>query len=212
MRKPRLYKSRDPEAVKQALLDAVGAILKENGHQGLGVNRVSLRAHINKGLIYWYYTSYNHLVKTYIKGKDFWRPIFEKFQLREPPKEEELPGYITAIFQEQFQCFFGDKEMQKLILWQVSEPNPLLKEVSDERELEGAKIMALTDPHFKDSEIDFRSVVGLVLGGIYNMVWHASNNKSTVIGIDINNERDREKFRKAIGHVITAVWKLAEKV
>ncbi|KRT15918.1 hypothetical protein ASU31_10425 [Pedobacter ginsenosidimutans] len=204
------YKSRDPEITKQLLVDTVGVILTEEGYKGLGVNKIGIRAGVNKKLIYWYFTSYNNLLKTYIRGRDFWKPIFEKFRLTKKPKEHELPGYISAIFKEQFHHFLTNAEMQKMIQWQVSESHPLLKEISDEREAQGDPIAKLTDPHFKDSGISFRAVLALVLGGIYYTVWHAGTNKSKVCGVDINEERDKVAFEKAIGQVIEAVWKLAE--
>lgn len=204
------YKSRDPEITKQLLVDTVGQILTEKGYQGLGVNRIAGQAGVHKKLIYWYFSSYNNLLKTYINGRDFWKPVFEKFNGLQQPEEVELPGYISSIFELQFQHFLDNPEMQKLIQWQVSESHPLLKEISDDREAKGDPIARLTDPHFEDTGINFRAVLALVLGGIYYVVWHAGTNKSKVCGIDINDEKDKADFEKAIGQVITAIWKLAE--
>ncbi|MFI5452194.1 TetR/AcrR family transcriptional regulator [Pedobacter sp. UC225_61] len=205
------YKSRDPEITKQLLVDTVGEILTEQGFQGLGVNKVGYRAGVNKKLIYWYFDSYNNLLKKYIWGRDFWKPVFDKFRLRKQPKAEEMGGYISDIFQEQFKCFFGNQELQNMILWQISEANPLLREISEEREKQAEPIANLTDPHFEGSDINFRAVLALVLGGIYYVVCHAKNNRSKVCGIDINNERDRVAFEKAIRQVIEAVWEKAGK-
>ncbi|RZK67637.1 MAG: hypothetical protein EOO92_24055 [Pedobacter sp.] len=157
-------------------------------------------------MIYWYFNSYNNLVKTYINGRDFWRPVLDRSGSDEQLDEQELPDYISDIFQEQFNAFFNDPELQKMILWQVSEPNPLLREISDERESQADPIIKLTDAHFDGSNINFRAVLALMLGGIYYVVWHASTNRSKICGIDINDERDREALQKAIRQVIEAVW------
>lgn len=207
--KKRPYKRRNPELTKQALVDTVGAILTEQGHQGLGVNKIGLRAGVSKKMIYWYFDSYNHLLKAYIQARDFWRPVFERFRLVKPPEQQELPDYISDIFQKQFNCFYDNPELQKMILWQISESNAVLRKISEEREAQAEPIVKLTDPHFQESDINFRAVLALMLGGIYYVVWHASTNKSKVCGIDINNERDRAALQKAIRQVIHAVWKSA---
>lgn len=210
MVKKRPYRRRDPEATKQVLVDAVGKILAERGHQGLGVNKVANLAGVSKKMIYWYFTSYNSLLKTYIKGRDFWKPVFERFGSAKKPNTKEMPGYISDIFQEQFNCFYNNPELQKMILWQVSESHPLLREISQEREAQAEPIAKLTDEHFKDSEVNFRAVLALMLGGIYYVVWHASTSNSKICGIDINEERDRLALQKAIRQVIDAVWTSAE--
>ena len=206
----RPYKPRDPEATKKSLVDTVGIVLTQHGHQGLGVNKIALFAGVSKKMIYWYFSSYNNLLKAYIKGKDFWRPALNRFSSDEPPETQELPGYISDIFQDQFNTFFNDPELQKMILWQISESNPLLKEISDEREAQADPIIKLTDLHFHGSSINFRAVLALMLGGIYYVVWHANSNKSKICGIDINDERDRAALQKAIRQVIDAVWKAAD--
>jgi len=206
----RPYKPRDPEGTKQLLVNTVGVVLTQQGHQGLGLNKIALLAGVNKKMIYWYFSSYNNLLKTYIKGRDFWNPVFERFVSAKPPTTADLPAYISDIFQEQFTSFYNNPELQKMILWQVSEANPLLREISEEREAQAEPIAKLSDPHFSGSSINFRAVLALMLGGIYYVVWHASTNKSKICGIDINNERERAAFQKTIQQVIDAVWKATE--
>lgn len=199
-----------PETTKQLIIRAVGEILQEQGWQGLGVNKIAYRAGVDKKMIYWHFESYNNLLKTYIKSRDFWEPVLERFSSTEPLDATGLMDYISDVFQEQFSSFYNNVELQKMILWQITEPNPLLRVISDDREDLAEPIAKLTDSHFQDSDINFRAVLALIMGGIYYVIWHARTNKSKVCGIDINNERDRRALQKAIHQVIDAVWKLAE--
>ncbi len=205
------YKPRDKEGTMQLLIDAVGLILKEDGYQGLGVNKVALRAGVHKKNIYNYFGSYNNMLKSYIRSKDFWNPVFEKFHLSDSPKGDEVHQYIRSIFQEQFKYFFSEQEMQEFIHWQVSQPNALLREISEEREYQGAKIAKLTVPHFADSGVSLRAVLALILGGIYYVVWHADKNKSVVCGLDINEPKQREELIETIGQLIDWTWEAAAK-
>jgi len=206
-----LYKPRDKEETRQRLIDAISDIIRESGYKGLGVNKVALRAGVHKKNIYTIFGSYNNLLKTYIRSKDFWTPVFEKFQLSDSPKGDELQDYLKCIFQEQFKYFFSEKEMQAFIHWQISEPNTLLRQISQEREEQGAQIASLTADHFKGTGISMRSVLALILGGIYYIVWHADKNKSVVCGLDINEQKQREELIETIGMLIDWTWEAAAK-
>jgi AcrR family transcriptional regulator len=193
------------------LIDAVGEILKEKGYAGLGINRIALRAGVSKELIYRYYEGVNNLVKTYIHSKDYWLPLFDQIRLDAAlvKGEQEVLEIFISLFQEQFRFFFKEPEMQKFILWQISEINPLMRSISEKRESEGAKLLALTEDHFRDSGINFKVVAALLLGGIYYVVLHASANKSTVAGIDANLERDREEILRTIEQILNWAWEAA---
>ncbi|MNJ87505.1 Bacterial regulatory protein, tetR family [compost metagenome] len=200
-----------PETTKELLVRAVGEIMEEEGWQGLGVNKIALRAGVDKKMIYWYFESYNNLLKTYIKSQDFWEPVFRDFEINPVPGNKEIPKFITSIFKYQFNSFYTDRIMQAFIHWQISEPNTLLKDISEERELNGSKIAALADPHFEDSGFNFRAVLALMLGGIYYLVWHSRQNGSTVCGIDINKTEDREAVVRSLGQIVDLIWEAAEK-
>jgi AcrR family transcriptional regulator len=199
------------ETSKELLVRAVGEILREEGWQGLGVNKIAFRAGVDKKMIYWCFESYNNLLKAYLKSQDFWEPVFSDFKVSPPLEDNEIPKFIASILQYQFHTFSADPIMQALIHWQISEPNSVLKEVSEEREINGSQIAALADPHFAGSAYNFRAILSLMLGGIYYIVWHAKNNGTTVCGIDINKYQDREDLVRSLGQLIDLVWDAAER-
>lgn len=213
MDKPRSgrYPRRNAAETRRLLISSVGEILKEQGYLGLSVTNVARRARVDKKNIYNYFGTYEGLIKEYIMGKDFWQPVFEKFELSGTASGEELRDFLKDVFQEQFRYFFSNEEMQKFIFWQVAEPNSLLSEISQQREVHAEEIASLTDPHFEGSGISLRAVLALILGGIYYIVWHSRNNRSVVIGMDINLQRDREELIKTISQLIELVWEAAGK-
>jgi len=202
---------RNREETIRRLLATVGDILKEKGYAGLGVNKISARAGVHKKLIYYYFGSLNELVKAYIRQKDYWLPLFDAFQWPATLEKDDVKALFVDLLEEQFRFFYQEPEMQKLILWQISDVSPLMRHISEMRELEGAKFLALTDPYFEIAEVDFRSVVALLVGGIYYIVLHACHNKSSVCGIDINKEQDYAKLLKTIRQILNWSWSTAPK-
>jgi len=201
---------RNREQTIEKLLAAVGELLQEKGYTALGVNRIAARAGVNKKLIYYYFGGLNPMIKEYIRRKDYWLPLFDSFEWREELDRAKVEGLFESFLEEQFRFFFVEPEMQKLILWQISEANPLMRGISEARETEGAKFLGLTDPYFKGSEVDFRSVIALLVGGIYYIVLHAKHNKSSVCGIDVNREKDYKVLLKTIRQVLQWVWGTAK--
>jgi len=164
----------------------------------------------NKGIIIYHYKNLNDLLKTYIRQKDYWPRFFEKFKLDGQPEEAEIKRLFTELMQENLKLLQVTPEMQKIILWQISEVSPMLKSVSEEREKEGANVIALATPFFAGSDVNFNAVLALILGGSYYLVLHNETNKSTVCGIDINHDRDREQVLRTIGQIISWAFEKAK--
>jgi hypothetical protein len=199
----RRIRSRDKDATMQQFRDAIGDILRKEGHKGLKVNKIARHTGKDKTLIARYFTDLIGLQRAYVTEKDYWIPIFERFVLTDVDGVAEIKETFVTLMQENFDFFCSNSEMQNIILWQISEENELMTDISNAREAYGERLFSLTDPTFKGSDVNFRAVIGLLLGGIYYMVLHAGTNKSTVCGIDLNSESDKLEILKTIEQVIT---------
>lgn len=204
MATPRLRtRTRNKDLTIRQLIDSIGEILRAEGFNGLRVNRIARHTGKDKSLIARYFTDLAGLLRAYIKEKDYWIPIFERFVLTEVDGVSEIKETFVTLMQENFDFFSTNSEMQNIILWQISEENDLMTDISNAREEHGERLFRLTDPTFEGSDVNFRAVIGLLLGGIYYMVLHAETNKSKVCGIDLNIESDKLEILKTIEQVIT---------
>jgi AcrR family transcriptional regulator len=195
-------KIRDGERTQRELLNAIGEILMECGYTGLRVNKIARHVGKDKSAIRHHFGRLVDLEKAYIREKDYWLPFFERFQLGENPSKVEIKKIFTELMQENFQSFLTNPEMQKIILWQISETNPLMRSISEAREESGDRLLSKASPYFIPSGTSFKAVIALLLGGIYYLVLHAATNKSTVCGIDVNRESDRKTIVKTVGEII----------
>lgn len=156
----------------------------------------------NKDIIRYHYSNLNQLLRTYIRQKDYWPRFFERFEACQPQDEAEIKRLFIELMQDNLKLLQVTPEMQKIILWQISEESAMLKNVSEEREAAGAKVMDIAAPHFAGTDVNFNAVLSLILGGTYYLVLHNATNKSTVCGIDITRPRDRDAVLKTIGQFI----------
>lgn len=205
-RRKKEIKARDADRTKEDLLWATGEIMAGDGFRAINASRIAGQVNIHRKNISNNFGSLNGMLATYIKRKDYWNRAFERYVLPLGASDDDVREMFIELMQSNFEFFGSDREMQQVILWQISETNPLMQSVSEKREKSGAILLACTDRHFESSAIGFREIMALLLGGIYYLVLHARFNKSTVCGIDINNERDRQRVLKAIRYLIELVW------
>lgn len=132
MGEPKIRTEKDREATENALLQAIGELVAENGFEKLGVNAVAARAGISKMLIYRYFDSLDGLIAAYIRKRDFWinyRP--------ELPKKKHLADFLKRMFREQIGRLRSDTTLRRLYRWELSGNNALIAELRGQREATG---------------------------------------------------------------------------
>lgn len=205
-------KHRNKEQTKRKLLQAVGEIIIEKGYSGLGVNKIANKAGVDKKLIYRYFGDGNTLVETYILEKDYWLGFADKLQefndIKTPDQAKEI---ISAMLERQFTFLYEEEAMQHMVLEELTSKSPLMASICNIRGNIGASLLKHTDPHFKDSEVNFRAVSALLVSGIYYLVLQAKINGGTICGIDINGTEGREEITKTIRHIIEWAYEAPEK-
>jgi AcrR family transcriptional regulator len=210
-RPKKAFRERDKEATKRKLITAVGQIIKTIGYTGLGVNKVAKEAGVSKSLIYKYFTDLNGLIETYMKERDYWLILTTRFkELFANRGERSEADIMGSIMEEEVNFMYAEKEMQHLIYWQISESSDFLRSISNARESMAGDIFKMTDTHFEDTDVNFRAVCALLLGGNYYAILHAVTNGSTVCELDMNKDADRQEIIRTIKQIISWAYKVAD--
>ena len=199
---------RDREKTMQKLINAVGEIIKTEGYTALGVNKIAKKAEVNKKLIYRYFdNNVNNLIETYVKAKDYWIGLSENMEaivkLADINRGKEL---VKHLLKTQLNFFYAEEEMQKVILWEVTERNKMIKDISMKREDFGEEVFKLIGPHFNDGDTDIRAVMALQVAGIYYLVLQAKANGNPFCGIDINEQQGMDRILNALDKVADFVY------
>lgn len=199
---------KNSDLTKRKLIDAVGEIFRTEGHAGLGVRKVARVAGVDKKLIYRYFKNdFNNLLEEYILETDYWMSFADKVQ-ELIDRQSSTQKLITNLLQNQFRYFYLDKQMQKLILWEVSTDSPLMRSIHNARERTGEKLLELADQHFVGTNVNFRAIAGLLVGGIYYTILHTRFNGGVFSDIDLSTEKGREEMVKAIEMIVN--WAFTE--
>lgn len=191
---------RDKEKTKQKLLAAVGKILRVKGYSGLKVSKIAAVAGFDKKLIYEYFGSTDKLVDEYIKSQDYWTKFNQTEEVDLSDGGKELSK--TAVLN-QFENLKKNKELQKIILWELSESKPILRKLVEQREEVGDVLFQhITDPHFGENATRYRAIMALIISGAYYLNLYTGYNANKFCGIDMKTDEGRAEIEKAIVELI----------
>ncbi len=195
---------RNKERTKQKLLDAVGEILRTEGHAKLGVNNIANRAGVSKKLIYRYFEDVDNLVETYVKQKDYWLALNDGMSGLIESNSHDFGKELAGSFLENlFMHLEHLPETQKVILWEISEKSKIMKDISEVRETMGNELFKMTDPYFEGSDVDLRAAYAIMLGGIYYLNLHANATGGTFCEIDTKSDIGKARVSKMLRMLIS---------
>lgn len=204
-RKPASGTFRNTERSKQKFLSAVGKILKTKGYAGLKVNNIAQLAGVDKKMIYNYFGSLDGLIDEYIATQDFWSNI--AVDMAHTPINDGGKEFSKEIFLSQYDYLSKNKELQKVLLWRLSEERKSLRKLTDEQEESGERLFSqITDPHFGEHAEKFRAVSAVLVAGIYYLNMYAEHNGSVFSGIDLKTDDGRNAVKEAVTFLIDKTY------
>ena len=193
----------DKERSKLKLINAVGKVLRDKGYTGLTATNIAKSAGLSRRLITIYFDSVDDLIETYVRNKDYWTAASGNVsEMMQENKDSDIKKIIDHLLQNQLDYFYNNPEMQKIILWEISQKTKIMYEVCEDRERLGFKVFELADHEFKDSTTDIRAVTALLVAGIYYMVLHAKSTDTLFCDIDINQPEGMQRIKKAIHTIL----------
>lgn len=196
---------KNKERTKKRFLDAVGKLLKSKGYSALKVNAIASVAGLDKKLIYDYFGGTDRLIDEYVSTQDFWSNV--QYEEKDVDLKDGGQSLSKALLLAQFDYVFKNRELQKIILWGLSEKRKSLKRLADNREKEGEVVFqAICDPHFGDKATLYRAITALLVSGIYYLDIYASSNNNTFCGLDLTKQEGRKAVQDAISFVIDKAY------
>lgn len=199
---------RDKSRTKNRLIDAVGEVLKSQGFPALNAKNIADVAGVNKRLIWTYFGGVDTLIEKYVEKNEFWQEGIsnELFNSLLTKVEDLDRDKMFFLLKNHFKKLHKDIALQKLITWEISEENKILRKIADKREELGRQLFDLIKDRFSDSSVDIEAVIAILLGGSYYLNLHSKTNGSLFCGIDVNTEEGSDRILKAIEFIINIAY------
>lgn len=200
-RKPAGGKIRNTERSKKKFLAAVGKILKTQGYSRLKINDIAKVAGVDKKMIYSYFGGLDGLIDEYIRTQDFWSNV--KPELTPLLVADGGKTFAKELFMSQFDYLANNKELQKLLLWRLSEERKSLRKLTEDQEASGELLFThVSDPYFGKNAEKFRAVSAILAAGMYYLNMYAEVNGSIFSGIDLKTESGRSAIKDAVSFIM----------
>lgn len=204
-RKPADGAIRNTERSKKKFFSAVGKILKTKGYAGLKINDIAKVAGVDKKMIYTYFGGLDGLIDEYVRTQDFWSNVHADSAPK--PFDDGGKAFSKELFLLQFDYVCKNKELQKVLLWRLSEERKSLRKLTDEQEENGELLFSqITDPHFGEHAEKFRAVSAVLVAGMYYLNMYAEHNGSIFSGIDLKTEDGRKAIKEAVSFLIDQTY------
>lgn len=199
--------SNDKERSTLKLIEAVGTVIKNEGYTGLTATNIARVAGLNRRLITLYFGTIDNLIETYVRSKDYWIAASgDAVELIKKYTGENTKPILDKLLQNQLDYFFNEEEMQKIVLWQISQSTQIMKDVSEERELLSRDFFKLSDRELEGKDTDLRAVSALLVAGIYYLVLHAKSTDTLFCEIDLNTTEGMVRIKKAISLILDQTY------
>lgn len=191
------------------LIQAVGIVLKNKGYTGLTVSNITAEAGVDRKLVSVYFGSVNNLIETYIKGKNYWDTINESaINLLTTAPETSTRLILENLLLTQLEHFTNDEEMQKIVLWQISENTELMAHVTANREEIYPLLFPKADQELKDQQVDLRAISSILVAGIYYLVLHTKTTNSTFCEIDLTTDQGMGRIKTTIKKILEDTYSI----
>ncbi len=160
--------SRSRLQTEQRILDAVGAILLEQGYPAIGVNAVARRAGCDKVLIYRYFGGFDELLLAFAETTTLWWEVDEI--ITESAQEISaiaLPNYLQTLLNRYVAALESRPLALEIMAWEMSAQNPLIAALARLRSERGMELVRRIRASYDQPSIDIGGILG-VFGAAIN--------------------------------------------
>jgi AcrR family transcriptional regulator len=192
---------RDRVMTETRLIDAVGALIAEDGFEALGVRRVAEMAGVNKTLIYRYFDSLDGLIVAYMRKHDFWLNASS-----EKPDTSDIRAYMKTFYRREIADFRANTALKRLRRWELSSNKDFVAQVRDQREKNGVRFLETMARFAYVEKEQLRAITALLDAGIAYLAMFEDNCRM-YNGIDIQSDMGWEQIAKGIDTLIDMMVK-----
>ncbi len=199
---------RDRDASRRRLIESVGAVLAEEGFQGMGVNAVARRAGLDKVLIYRYFGGLPGLISAFAVEYDFW-PSLDELVGGDADAFRTLPvSDRLALGTRHFMRAIRARPLtQEILTWVFKEQSETTKGLDEVRERVGRGFLELCGMNDPDvaSSIDVPALLAII-GAAVNHLCARADKIRYFAGIDLVDGDGWKRLEDMLERMIKAVF------
>lgn len=187
-------------SIDEAIMAATKEVIEEVGFAKATLKEICTKAKIEPNTFYRRFDNIDALFEHFAKRYDYWLSDIIDLQ----NEIEDYRASYEYIHTKLAEHLYNNKSMQQLLLWQLSEENNITRRIGQEREELSKKIMDRTSLLFKDTDVDFKAVTALLVGGIYYLILH--KDRTSFCDIDFSKPAGKKKLLDVVRTIANLVF------
>lgn len=192
-RRPR----RTKKNVEKDVLDAVTSVIEDFGFSKVTLKEIASRAKIEASVFYRRYNNLEELFDDYTRKYDYW---FGSIALK-MPKDLNDESAFKWIIQNLAKELYANKVMQRLLIWELSDENPVTRRTAVQREMLNKSLIQMMEQRFAGSGLDINVLTALCISGVYYLILH--HNISNFCDVDFASRAGKKRLDKALDQLIS---------
>lgn len=199
--------TRDREATRRKIIEAVGRVLARDGFRGVGVRAVAREAGIDKRLIYRYFGGLPQLIEAYADRGDTWWSVDELIGDDLPGPANDTPeGWISLALKRHIRALERRPLTQEILVWELSERNPLTDALAALRERRAAELgeRLVAKAGVDEGELAAWRSIGALIAAATTYLLVRSRTCDFYTGIDLGAEEGWRELERGIDTIVEA--------
>lgn len=193
-------------AVDKDILDAVASLIKEVGFSKITLPAIAQTASVNTSVIYRHFGTLDNLLDKYTHKFDYWlNSILDVSQVANTNEPDII---LQTIANEFIKKLSKDKEMQYLMIWELTEDNKSTRRSAQQRDLTVEKAIPLYEKFLANVDINPRAVLAIVVAGMYYIILRKK--RSTFCSIDFSTKAGKQLLADTMVKIIMYLNKQGE--
>jgi AcrR family transcriptional regulator len=200
--------SRDSEAMRERILDALGQMVVRDGLSAVGVNALAREAGCDKVLIYRYFGTLDGVYEDFAARSDFWWTV-EDLVRDVDPRKTILAAAMKLILRRHAEAIRARPVTLAVLAAEPVERTPLVVALESVREKRSLALGQWIVRHYRIPDgIDFQAIT-MLLGVAVNYLAVRGRKIRVMSGVPIKSEKDWERVLAAIDALIEGVLRSA---
>lgn len=184
-------------AIERDVLNAVNSLVREKGFSKISLVAISQKANIEISVINRHFGSLEKLLDRYTQRYDLWLDDPLKAQIN---TSGDLESNLKTIVAKFISAIWKNKQLRELMIWEVSEDNPVTRKSAIRREITAKNIVSEYETLIIGTGFNPEAIFAVIVAGIYFILIRKA--KSTFCLIDFSTKNGRKELIDSVTNIL----------
>lgn len=180
------------------ILDAIAELADKEGFANVSLNSISQLTNISTTTIVRNFGKLEILLDRYAQIFDYWYD--DVLKAAKTNGSDEPEQVYSEILSTTIASLYRDKNMRRLLLWEMTDENGTTKRVAYNRERAYNDMLGSYEAGFEAVGLDIKTMTGLIVAGISYLI--VRRKKSPFLGVDYSQVKNKERLIKAVSDIV----------